>query len=88
MVLEQIEKESILALLNNYRQIHDGLSTIEDSINIMQKSLTELLNSKDALINNLEENREGESTLIKGLVEKYGEGKLNLENFEWIINSK
>jgi len=86
MVLEQIEKESILALLNNYRQIHDGLSKIEGSINEMQKALTDLFNAKDALIKNLEDNREGESTLIKGLVEKYGEGKLNLENFEWVIN--
>lgn len=88
MVLEQSEQKSILDLMSNYKKLHEEISRIEVSIVDFEKSLKMLYKDKDAVIKNIEENRESESTIIKGLVEKYGEGRLDLQNFEWVTNKQ
>ena len=86
MLLEPEEKQQILDLVDRYRTLHDEIAKIEASIVSFQESLKTLYKDKDSIINGIESNRENESTVIKGLVKKYGEGKLNLESFEWINN--
>lgn len=86
MVLEQTEQISILNLMSNYKKLHDEISKVETSINELEESLKELHKRKDAVIKGIEENRDNEATLIKGLVDKYGEGKMSLLDMSWITN--
>jgi predicted nucleic acid-binding Zn-ribbon protein len=86
MTLEPKEKQDIIDLMSNYKKLHDEINKVEKTMEEFQKTLDILNTTKDAVIKGLEENRETESTVIKRLVEKYGEGKLNLTNFEWEIN--
>lgn len=86
MILEQAEKQSILDLMSNYKNLHNEINKVEKAMTELQKTLDTLNVTKDAVIKGLEDNRETESTVIKRLVEKYGEGKLNFTTFEWEIN--
>ena len=86
MILEEQEKQQILSLMAKYRNLHDGISRIEVSIKDVEQTLRSLYEEKDAIVKGIEENRETETTVIKSLVEKYGEGKLNLDNFEWVTS--
>jgi prefoldin subunit 5 len=88
MILEQSEQKQILDLMDNYRRLHAEIKKVEDSITEFQKTLASLNEVKDVVDKGIEENRENESTIIKALVEKYGEGKLDLKNFEWVTNDK
>ena len=88
MILEQTEQKSILDLMNNYRKLHEEITKIEVMSKDFEKTLQELYKTKDVVIKSIEENRENEAGIIKGLVDKYGEGKLDLQNFEWITNNQ
>lgn len=86
MVLEYAEKQNILDLMENYKKLHEQISRIEVTSKEMEKSLHLLHKEKDVVIKGIEDNRENESGIIKGLVEKYGEGRLDLQTFDWIPN--
>jgi predicted nucleic acid-binding Zn-ribbon protein len=88
MILEQAEQKQITDLMDNYRRLHTEIKRVEESIEEFQKTLNSLNEVKDVVVKGIEENRENESTIIKSLVEKYGEGKLDLTNFEWVTNNK
>lgn len=86
MTLEEIEKRNILDLMSRYRSLHEEIAKIEKSINDFNNSLKDLYKTKDIIVGRLEENRETEATLIKMLVEKYGEGRLNTNDMTWVPN--
>jgi hypothetical protein len=86
MILEQTEQQSIIDLMDNYRKLHEEITKIEVMTKDFEQSLRQLHKDKDAVIKGIEDNRENESGILKGLVEKYGEGKLDLSKFEWITN--
>ena len=87
MILEKEEQQKILDLMDNYRKLHEEISKVEVMVRDFEKTLQELYKTKDTVIKNIEDNRENEAGLLKGLVAKYGEGKLDLTNFEWITNN-
>lgn len=86
MILEQTEQTQILDLMSNYKQLHDEIARVEVSIRDLEAEMKKLHNDKDRVINGIEDNRDNEATIIKTLVDKYGEGKLSLQNMEWISN--
>jgi len=86
MILEPAEQQQILNLMDRYKKLHDEIARVEVSIVDFEKSLKMLHDDKDKVIKGIEDNRESESTIIKALVDKYGEGKLDLAKFEWITN--
>ena len=86
MILEQSEQKKVTDLMVNYRHLHDEIARIEVTIKDFEKSLQMLYKDKDAVVKGIEDARDNESTVIKGLVDKYGDGKLNLANFEWVTD--
>ena len=88
MILTQEEQNNISKLISNYQESHATITRVENFIKDFSKTLELLQQEKDVIIEKLNENRENEATVIKGLVEKYGEGKLNTTTLEWIPNEK
>lgn len=88
MILEPIEKQNILDLMSNYKNLHEEIAKVEKTITELTSSLKELYKVQGGITKDLEDTRDKEATLIKMLVEKYGEGRLDTQNFEWITNNK
>lgn len=86
MILEQTEQTQILDLMSNYKQLHDEIARVEVSIRELEAEMKRLNNDKDRVINGIENNRDNEATIIKALVDKYGEGKLDVTTMTWYPN--
>lgn len=86
MILEQTEQTQILDLMSNYKQLHDEIARVEVSIRELEAEMKRLNNDKDRVINGIEDNRDNEATIIKALVDKYGEGKLDVTTMTWYPN--
>jgi hypothetical protein len=82
------EQSKILGLMAEYRSLHDGLNEIEASINKMVETIKEAYSLKEALDKRIKDVRASEDVVITGMIEKYGNGKLNLDDLEWILTNK
>lgn len=82
--LHKKETAALLELIHTYRNLHTKIAEVEDGIASVEKQMKKLYKQKDAVIAQIQANREREGELIDELLEKYGKGKLNLENLEWI----
>lgn len=88
MKLEQNELDAINELIVKYNNQHDDIIRVELSIKELETNLKSLNEKKDKLLNTIEDNRDLERTIVKALVDKYGEGKLDVQTLEWITNEK
>jgi len=86
MILEQTEQTQILDLMSNYKHLHDEIARVEVSIRELESEMKRLYSDKDRVINGIENNRDNEATIIKALVDKYGEGKLDVTTMTWYPN--
>jgi hypothetical protein len=84
MILNQEEQKTITELMNTYRKLHDEIARIEVTIKDLNESLKSLHGNKDTIINGISSARAYEANIIKGLEEKYGEGKLDVNTFNWV----
>lgn len=84
MFIEESEQRSIIELMDRYKRLHDEITRIEVTIKDVENDLRTLLKSKDSVVDGITKNREKEHQLILELTKKYGDGKLNVQNFEWI----
>ena len=84
MILDKDDKDSILNLMSDYKESHDALSEVETTIKGIQEQLKALYESKDNALRSLEKVRINEIKVTESLNEKYGEGKLDVQSFEWV----
>ena len=81
MILETSELQEIKSLISGYSSISIEFEIIEETIN-------NLRNKQEQLIHDLKELRSKESLINNSFTSKYGNGKLNLETFEYELNNK
>jgi hypothetical protein len=84
MTLEQTDKEAVLDIMKKYRDIHVELMSVEATAKELEKSLNDARERGESLVRTLESQRDLEGAVIRGLVQKYGEGRLDPVSFEWI----
>ncbi len=82
------EKNEIVRLIETYKTIHDEIKTIENSITEFEEGLQSLYYKKDLIIKQLEDSRDSEIQMVNNLANTYGDGKLDINNFEWINTQK
>ena len=78
MKITNTEKIKINTFLSKYRDIHSQLD-------ITLKKVDILLLEKDSLLEELINTRKEEEEFKQSLIEKYGEGVLDVESFEYKI---
>jgi len=78
MKITDTEKVKINTFLSKYRDIHSQLD-------ITLKKVDILLLEKDSLLEELINTRKEEEEFKQSLIEKYGEGVLDVESFEYKI---
>ncbi len=88
MKLTTIEKDEVVHLIETYKTIHDEIKTIENSITEFEEGLKSLYSKKDLIIKQLEDSRDSEIQMVNNLANTYGDGKLDINNFEWINTQK
>lgn len=76
MILESKELQEIESFINGYKSINFEFENIEEAINNLREK-------QERLTYELEDLRSKENTFSKFLKNKYGEGVLNLETFEY-----
>lgn len=82
--LEKKETDAILDLIQTYRDLHTKIAEVEEGIVTVEKQMKKLHKQKDAVIAQIQANRDREGELIGDLMKKYGDGKLNLNDLEWV----
>ena len=81
------EKESIKDLIQTYRELHDKINEVENGIEAIEKEMKRLYSQKDSIIDQIQANREREIITMKALEDKYGLGKLDLDDMSWVTNN-
>ena len=80
MKLSKEENEKMIRIVNKYNDIHSQFSKV-------QNLLDEIHKQKDDLIVSLDNNRYDELAFFEELNKKYGDGKFDLNSFEYIKNN-
>ena len=74
--ISKLEKDQIIKLSAEFVSIHKQIMDVE-------KSIIKLKNKSAELLENLENCRKDEKTLISQMQEKYGSGSLDPVSMEW-----
>ncbi len=75
--LKESEVSELISILKGYRDVHDKIKLIDESIK-------ELFKEQEVLLPELEKFRESEKNLLSTLNEKYGSGYLDVKNLSWV----
>lgn len=82
------EKDSIIDMIQTYRALHSKIAEVEKVIESVEKQMKILYSQKDSIIAQMQVNRDQEGLLLNELVEKYGKGKLSIDDMTWITEDQ
>lgn len=88
MILKQSQQQTILDIMDKYRTLHEKISNLESSILELDVNLKKLYAEKDTFLKGMEDTKDEEASLMKTLIDEYGEGKINIHDLSWIENKK
>jgi len=78
------EKDSIVDMIQTYRDLHGKIAEIEKGITMVETQMKKLYSQKDSIIAKMQANRDQEGLLLNELMEKYGRGKLSIDDMTWV----
>ena len=84
--LEKIDLDQLQDLRKKYQEINLQLGMITTDEYMLKNQLEEINNLKNKCFESINQTRNDESTLLKSLEEKYGQGQINLEEGVFISN--
>tara|TARA_Y100001972_G_C7644431_1_gene323775 strand:- start:1679 stop:1951 length:273 start_codon:yes stop_codon:yes gene_type:complete len=84
--LEKIDMDQLKDLRQKYQEINLQLGMITTDEYMLKNQLEEINNLKNKCFESINQTRNDESTLLKSLEEKYGQGQINLEEGVFISN--
>lgn len=86
MKITSEEQQEVIEIIQNYRKLHDNIAEIEVSMKDLDNMMKELRSKKDVIIDGIKDNRKREGVVIESMISKYGKGRLNLDEMNWLPN--
>lgn len=80
--LNQEELKKVIELQNSYSKVNFEIGEIEIRKRSLEKQLNELKQNQDYLFKDFENLQQEEAKISQELEQKYGKGKINIDNGE------
>jgi len=76
MKLKKEELSQLNEIITDYKKVHDGINELESEMNLIQEK-------RESLLTKLTHIRDIETTFEHSLIDKYGNGSINIETSEY-----